>query len=130
MSFQPKQNNNNSELPDGQVEEGAPLSLDEAVQSSQLETILGRINAIMTDGVPGASSEGSPAHSNEQVKSRNETVDAVAAPGEMTKNPLPESQNSIAQADVQRTEGPGLSETPAITEQSAIEGQEQFQSSE
>jgi|GEM_PF-3783711 len=52
MSFQPKQNNKDLSLSQEMQTSEPHAEFDETASSSQLENILGRINAIMTDGSP------------------------------------------------------------------------------
>jgi hypothetical protein len=52
MSFQPKQNNKDHSLSQEEQTTEAHAEFGEAASTTQLENILGRINAIMTDGSP------------------------------------------------------------------------------
>lgn len=111
MSFQPKQKNNNSTLSQGQVDDGASVSFDESTHSTQLETILGRINAIMTDGT-------SVAASKEQAQHSNGYLDNSHLNTQTTNSVIPGDQGSLQ------------GQAPDKADLSAVNGQEQFQSSE
>lgn len=111
MSFQPKQKNNNSTLSQGQVDEGASVSFDETAHSSQLETILGRINAIMTDGTSDPALKEQAQHSSE----RQDNSDLNA-----------QTTNSVISGDQESLQGKVLDETHLA----AVNGQEQFEASE
>ena len=102
MSFQPKQKNNNTlshEL------------VDETAHSTQLETILGRINAIMTDGASVAASKDQAEHTNGRPD--NSTLTA-------------ETANSTISGEQSSLQGGVLDESRS----SSLNGAEQFQSSE
>lgn len=60
MSFQPKQNNKDLSLSQETQTSEPHVELDETASSSQLENILGRINAIMTDGAGDGQDVGQP----------------------------------------------------------------------
>jgi hypothetical protein len=111
MSFQPKQKNNNSTLSQGQVDDGASVSFDETTHSSQLETILGRINAIMTDGT-------SVGASKEQAQQSNGRQDNSQLNAQTTNSVISGEQSSLKV------------QAPDNADLSAVNGQEQFQSSE
>lgn len=111
MSFQPKQKNNNSTLSQRQDDDGAPVSFDETAHSTQLETILGRINAIMTDGAHDAASKVTAQHSNGTPDNPNLNV---------------QTENSVASVDQTSLQ----QKVQAEAHLSAVNEQEQFQKSE
>ena len=99
MSFQPKQKNNDLSLSQETQNSDSSSEFDQAANSKQLENILGRINAIMTDGASNGLGDQQHAHGDLSHSSNLQNDDVTGRGADLSASSAQNLGESIQQGE-------------------------------